>query len=159
MNRYYEKIIDQHHRRIYGYLMKFFLSPEDVEDLLQDVFISFYAKMDNIDPQKYSSYLFRTAHNKAINYLKKQKKFVDYNEFYHQEITHANNEDKEKAKEIKIKIALAKLKPKEMLAIELKFYQNKSYREIADILETTPNAVDSLLFRARKKLRLFLKEK
>jgi len=157
MENDFESIVDKYSGKLYGYLMKLLSTHADAEDVLQDVFVSFYAKMAFINSEKFSSYLFRTAHNKAINHLKKEKRYAPYNDFKHAQVSEPQPDEENKAK--KIRQALKKLKPKELLAVELQIYQNKSYREIADIMETTPNAVDSLLVRAKKKLRIFLQDK
>lgn len=154
----FDCLVDMYSGQLYGYLKKRLHSADDVEDILQSVFISFWAKMPFIDPEKYSSYLFRAAHNKAVNFMKKNSRYVGYETFKHQETIEHDYEDREEQKRRQITAAFRKLKPKEALAVELQFYQNKSYKEIADIMETTPHAVDSLLFRAKKKLRQLLQD-
>ncbi len=154
----FDGIVDRYSGQLYGYLKKRLHSGDDVEDILQSVFFSFWAKMPFINPQKYPAYLFRTAHNKAINYMKKNSRYVEYETLKHQKISEPDFEDRKEKQRQQIIAAFQKLKPKEALAIELQYYQNMSYKQIAGIMETTPDAVDSLLFRAKKKLRHILQD-
>ncbi len=155
----FETIINQYGGRIFGYLLRFLLNREDTEDILQNVFISFYHHMDEIDPQKYLPYLYRTARNQAINFQKKRKRYVSLPETELEDLP--DNDDIEKnnsENNIKLQEAMHKLKEKEKLVLELQFYQNMGYKEIARLMRITPRAVDSLLVRAKRKLRKFLRD-
>ncbi|RLC52762.1 MAG: hypothetical protein DRZ79_00605, partial [Candidatus Cloacimonadota bacterium] len=63
-----------------------------------------------------------------------------------------NSEQQEKLNKI-ISSCMQKLKPEQAFILELQFFQKKSYKEIAEILETSESAVDSKLVRAKRKLR------
>jgi RNA polymerase sigma-70 factor, ECF subfamily len=151
----FEKTVKEYGRKLYGYLLKFLSNPEDAEDILQSTFTAFYNNMPAINSAKYSSYLFRTAHNKAINYLKKEKRYTRYNEFSDEQHTLPTEENPEIAK---LQDAMKRLKPKELLVLELQMYQDMDYKQIAETLETTVSAIDSILVRAKRKLRSFLQE-
>jgi RNA polymerase sigma-70 factor (ECF subfamily) len=155
MNRTdFEVVVEEYGRQLYGYLLRFLANRDDAEDILQEVFISFYNRMDKVDPARYSSYLYRSAHNQAINFKKKKSRHVTLTDGHISTLAADSDNDPEaEAKNEKIRQALQDLKPKEMLAVELKYYQNKSYDEIAEIMGSTSRAVDSLLVRAKKKLR------
>ncbi len=56
-----------------------------------------------------------------------------------------------------IEQAISRLPDRQRMAVVLKYVEQMSYREIAEALETTPGAVDSLLSRARDRLRAELK--
>jgi len=150
----FQAIIDEYGQQLYGYLVRFLANRDDAEDILHDVFISFYERIDRVDPDKYSSYLYRSAHNHAINFQKKRGRHVGLSESHISTLAsddESTGEEEEKNEEIRN--ALQELKPKEMMVIELKYFQNKSYEEIAEIMGNTSRAVDSLLVRAKKKLR------
>ncbi len=154
-----ERIIDQYGNKIYGYLLRFLSNREDAEDVLQSVFLSFCGQIDNIDPQKYEAYLFRSAHNQAINYKKRKKRFLLFGSVKESILSPAFKDSiPADEKNARIREALKRLKPQEMLAIELQFYQEKSYKEIAFIMGTSNRAVDSILVRAKRKLRKYLQD-
>ncbi|MBW6515540.1 MAG: sigma-70 family RNA polymerase sigma factor [Candidatus Cloacimonetes bacterium] len=159
IKRDFENIVDEFGPKLYGYLIRFLNNRDDAEDVLQSVFIAFYNHIHHIDPQKYSAYLFRAAHNSAINYKRKRDRYIRLDDTILEEQDRESgqsstiNEGKKN-----IQSALSKLKAKEILAIELQFYQGKGYEEIAKIMGITVKAVDSLLVRAKRKLRKFLQD-
>jgi RNA polymerase sigma-70 factor (ECF subfamily) len=154
----FTRVIEEYSNRIYGFLLRFLANREDAEDVSQIVFLSFYRKMETIDPSKYGAYLFRSAHNAAINYKKKKKRYVSLDTTVTEPVSEESRESEDKEKQESFKRAFKKLKPEESLAIELQFYQKKSYQEIAGIIGKTPQAVDSILVRAKRKLRRYLQD-
>jgi len=152
----FEEILRSEGEKIFNYLRKILRNRSDAEDLMQETFLAFYKNMDNIHEKAFSSYLFRTAYHKALNYLKKRKKTEKFRQFSEDLENIARSPEKENNNDNLNKIislCLQKLKPEQAFIIELQFFQKKSYKEIAEILETTESAVDSKLVRAKRKLR------
>lgn len=149
----FELLLQNESKKIYNYLLKILRNKEDAEDILQETFIAFHKKMNIVKESSYKSYLFRTAYHKALNLIKKRnaknKLVTNYHEMDHFNDERIENNDN---KNELIKNALSQLKQDEALIIELQFYQKLSYKQIAEVLETTQSAVDSKLVRAKKKL-------
>jgi RNA polymerase sigma factor (sigma-70 family) len=152
----FEAVLNSEKKKIFNYLLKILRNREDAEDILQEVFIAFYNKMETVDENYFTSYLYRAAHNKALNLIKSRKRKDDLNVHFEDmermpeapvETENPNNE--------KIRFAMRQLKEEQALILELKYFQKKSYKEIAEILETTESAVDSKLVRAKRKLKKF----
>ncbi|MCD4817258.1 MAG: sigma-70 family RNA polymerase sigma factor [Candidatus Cloacimonetes bacterium] len=155
----FELFLRKENKKIYNYLLKILRNSEDAEDVMQDVFISFYKKVDSVKPIAYESYLFRTAYHKALNFIKKNKKkksiMFEMNEMDH----YAVNEDKANSNNNDIvHRAMQNLSLKDATIIELKYFQKKNYSEIAEILSITSSAVDSKLVRARRKLKKIISQ-
>ena len=152
----FEVILRLENKKIFNYLLKILRNREDAEDILQETFLAFHKKMDVVNDVTYLSYLFRTAHNKALNLIKKrnkQNKFSsNYSEMEYMPATETDN-SADKQKNSMVQNAMAKLSVKDALLLELQFYQKMSYKEIAEYLEMTVSAVDSKLVRAKKKLK------
>jgi RNA polymerase sigma factor (sigma-70 family) len=55
----FEEILQKEGKKIFNYLLKILRNRSDAEDLLQEVFIAFYKKMDTINENAFSSYLFK----------------------------------------------------------------------------------------------------
>ena len=153
----FETLIHKESKKILNYLLKMVRNYEDAEDLLQETLLSFYKKSNNVNPDYYTSYLFKTAYHKAINHIhkKKRKKELSVEDFHYlkappDEKDGTNDENSEKV----IK-AMAKLSIKDATILDLQFYQKKSYQEISDIMGISVKAVDSRLVRAKKRLRKF----
>jgi len=155
----FEFILRENNRRIFNYLLKILRNQEDAEDILQDVFIAFYHKMENINENAYQSYLYKTAYNKALNLIKsrKKKKNLTQEQMIYKE-TQKNEQNPNNEKNEILKKAFNKLPPKYAILLELQFYQKMSYKEIAKKLSTTISAVDSKLVRAKKKLKKIISQ-
>ena len=155
----FEFILRENNKRIFNYLLKILRNQEDAEDILQDVFVSFYLKMENINENASLSYLYKTAYNKALNLIKsREKKRLLTREHRINSETRENKSNQEDRKKEMIKKAFSKLPPKYAVLLELQYYQKMSYKEIAKTLSTTISAVDSKLVRAKKKLKKIISQ-
>ncbi len=146
----FRTILKIENKKIFNYLLRVLRHREDAEDVLQETFISFYHKMENVDAKLYRSYLFTTAYHKALNVIKVRKKKEQTANLDHiaEEIAEDNS-----SKNDMVKKCLQQLSPEDAFIIELQFYQKMSYKEIAKVLKCTVSAVDSRLVRAKRKLK------
>ena len=155
MQRYTEKLI-RYIVRVTG------SSREDAEDILQGVFIKAYRNLNNFDTSlKFSSWIYRIAHNEAVSYLRKRSarpKTINpeaseilvgliKTDFDIQEAI-----DKKKLEE-RIRETIQKLDQKYRDVLILKYIEGKDYREISDILKRPQGTVATLLRRAKERLR------
>jgi len=130
-------------------LLKFHKNKEDAEDVLQSTFIEFYKQANKKNIEHHSAYLYRTAHNKSINLKNKNRKISPLNTDNYSE-TKKIEETQDSPKTLQLKKVLHELSPKHIQVIELKYYQNKRYKEIAEIMNITESAVESLLVSSKK---------
>ena len=65
-------IVDRYEDKMKRYSRKFLLNQDDINDIVQDVFIKAYTNIQSVDiKRKFSSWLYRIAHNHLVNYLRK----------------------------------------------------------------------------------------
>lgn len=77
-------IIDRYEKRLKNYLLYLTKDKEKINDIVQNTFIKTYINLNSFNKKmKFSSWVFRIAHNEAINLLKKESFFkkVDFNFF------------------------------------------------------------------------------
>lgn len=137
---------------------------QEAEDITQETFFRAYRNIASFNPKlKFSSWLYRIAHNQAVNYIKKHYRFktVEFseeikNKFFEERNVLETIFEKENAKEVNK--ALYKLNSSSREILELAFFEEKSYLEIADILEMSVNSVGSNIKRAKDKLKYILEE-
>jgi RNA polymerase sigma-70 factor, ECF subfamily len=142
------------------------LSEEDVQDLLQEVFIKIYQKLNEYDEVlKFSSWAYRIAHNHVIDHFRKinarpKMNALDDGEWERLIVAsvHVENEimNKDCVEKIKIIIAQLPIKYKEVLV--LRFIEEKDYEEIMDILKKPKGSVATLISRGKSILIKRLKE-
>ncbi|MBC8415618.1 MAG: sigma-70 family RNA polymerase sigma factor [Candidatus Cloacimonetes bacterium] len=159
----FEVILRAENKKIFNYLLKILRHREDAEDILQETFIAFHKKMVVVSDESYISYLFRTAHNKALNFIKVRQKRNDFSSNYSDMEQIPDSENSQPAEEENpnnkiIRKAISKLPEKYALLLEMQFYRKMSYKEIALAMDITAGAVDSRLVRAKKKLKKIISQ-
>lgn len=142
------------------------LSKDDTDDLLQEVFIKIYQKLNEYsETLKFSSWAYRIAHNHVIDYFRKTSARPHTNalEDYEWEkmikaSVHIEKDimDKDCAEKIKKCIQDMPLAYKEILI--LRFIEEKEYEEIMDILKKPKGTVATLIRRGKKLLAKKMKE-
>ncbi len=141
---------------------------EDAEDVLQDIFLKVYLNLNDFKPDlKFSSWIYRIAHNQVIsNFRKRQARPEAYSmpidspgfQLLADDIALDNQSDIN-LRQVLISKALQKIEAKYREILVLKFFEDKSYQEISDILKKPSGTVASLLNRAKKSLKNNLPEK
>lgn len=81
----YIHIVRQYERMIYTIINRILHNNEESEDLAQEIFIKVYQQLDRYNyKSKFSTWLYRIAYNETIDYIRKQKRYInidkiDYN--------------------------------------------------------------------------------
>ncbi len=162
----YVFIINKYENKIERYLKRLGdLRNEDIEDLLQDIFLKVYKNLNNFNPElKFSSWIYRIAHNEAINKFKRNRNvnlnFDDIDYFINKisdcvdcnKENISNNIDNSFLKD-KIQTTLSKMNIKYREVLMLKFIEDKDYNEISDIIKKPIGTVGTLINRAKKQFK------
>jgi RNA polymerase sigma-70 factor, ECF subfamily len=143
------------------------LPKEDIEDLLQEIFIKIYQKINEYDKLlKFSSWAYRIAHNHIIDYFRKTGARPKTNSLEEYELTKVLKSDSNLEKELaskdclkRTKECLMKIPLKYREVLILRFIEEKSYEEIMDILRKPKGTVATLIARGRESLSATMKEK
>ena len=153
-------LVNRYKNKLYGYIRKITaVSAEDAEDLLQEIFLKAYLNLNDFDiGLKFSSWIFRIAHNEVISaYRKKLARPQHSAEPLDESIAESIAADFNITKRIddallrdKVSAVLDQLKKDCREIIILKFMEEKSYQEISDILKKPMGTVASLMNRAKK---------
>lgn len=144
---------------------------DDADDLTQDVFIQIYKSIKNFkEKSSISTWIYRITISKAyeyIRYKKRKKRFsiltnlfredgssIDVPDFEHPGVI---LEKKESSKFLFN--AIEKLNYYQKTAYILKNIQGMPYSKISQIMEKSVSSIESLIFRAKKNLKIELKKK
>ncbi len=136
-------------------------------DLLQEIFIKTFVHLNDYDHSlQFSSWIYRIAHNETVSYFRKERSrpgvLTRVEDFFLFE-TIADDAGWSDPKEqrhtaLEIKAAVDRLEPKYRDIIVLKFFEEKSYEEISDILQIPQGTVATLVSRAKKKIKIYLEK-
>ncbi len=154
MERYYKKLL--------RYGKRFVSDSAAIEDSVQDIFISTYKTINSFNPSlKFSSWLYRIAHNAFVNALRKQQRsHIPVPSFdLDVIIPHSVDEDAPPSEEElramreMIDRGLEKVKPKYREVLILHFLEDFSYKDISDILKIPIGTVGIRVMRGKEALR------
>jgi RNA polymerase sigma-70 factor (ECF subfamily) len=152
-----EEIMKREGRKLFNMVLRMVRQREEAEELLQEVFTSFYNNLDKINPPARTSYLYKIGYHKTLNRIKKMKRERNLYQTQLEKPVAGSEPDQSLRNEI-IKKALSQLNPAEALLIDLQFYQKLSYKQISEITGHSVGSIDSRLVRAKRKLRGILEK-
>lgn len=156
-----DQIIDRYQQKLLRYVTGIIKDPDKAEDIVQETFISVYKNINSFDlRRKFSSWIYRIAHNKAISEIRKQS-FLGLESAFNvpgvenldQTIT--KELDRAKTKDLIIG-SVNDLSLKYREPIQLRFMEEKSYEEISDILRIPKSTVGVRIKRGLEKLKILL---
>lgn len=159
-------LIERYEKKMRNYARKFLSDKEDINDVLQEIFIKAYRNIMSFDAERrFSPWLYRIAHNEFINVLKKKNKktipLLDSDIFFPQHISAKDDLNQQiDQKEIKETIDkfLDKLEPKYKEPIILYYFEDLSYKEIADVMHIPIATVGIRIKRAKDMMKAISKE-
>ena len=161
----FSQLLAAHRKTVINICYRFFLNQEDAEDISQEVFIEVYHSLKNFrGDSKLSTWIHRIAVSKSLDEIKKRnskKRIKSLGEIIGledvanwvvgKERPDKTYEDKEGYQ--KLLDALNKLPENQRIAITLSKVEGYSNPEIAELMQTTLTAVDSLIYRAKQQLK------
>lgn len=168
----YAELMKNYRDSLYFMLLKMTNNPHDAEDLTIEAFGKAFKKLHQYTPEyAFSTWLFKIASNNCIDFIRKKKKYtfsIDQNYDDNETGTEMAlkipaevlDPEEELVKKQKIKLmreVVEKLKPHYRTLIELRYFKELSYEEIAQELNLPLGTVKAQLFRAREFLYQILK--
>lgn len=141
---WFNQIFAENKGRVFHY-SKRFLQGREAEDLVQYAFTKLWETRDKLEIENYRSWLFKIIRNHAIDIFRKRKRELPFEVGRHDLVFGKNLENHVMAKQIHD--WLLDLKPEEREVLILKFQEELSYKEIADVTGKTTSSVGVLLHR------------
>lgn len=155
VDRYKDKLLN-FIRRMSG------LPTEDAQDVLQNIFLKVYLNLNSFDDDlKFSSWIYSIARNQVINNYRKHKirpegNSIKIDESLVERLIFDFNIEKEldiKILNQQIFLVLNELKGKWREVLILRFFEEKDYNEISDIIKKPSGTVASMLNKAKKEFK------
>ena len=167
----FKKLVDDYQVMVYNTALGIVQNEDDADDITQEVFIQVFRSVSSFKgDSKFSTWLYRITIGKALDHEKKKKRkkrfgFVQSLFGGHEEVDMqmaefdhpgVRLEKKERANELFN--ALKQIPDKQRTAFTLHKLEGQSYQEVAEIMNTTLYAVESLMGRAKANLKKELKK-
>jgi RNA polymerase sigma-70 factor (ECF subfamily) len=156
-------LVDRYKDKLLNFIRKMSnLAVEDAQDVLQDVFLKVYLNLNSFDDDlKFSSWIYSITRNQIISNYRKIKVRPEGNSIKIDEtLIERLVSDFNIEKELDLKIlnqqifsVLNELKSKWKEVLVLKFFEEKDYEEISDIIKKPSGTVASMLNKAKKEFK------
>jgi RNA polymerase sigma-70 factor (ECF subfamily) len=160
----YAELLDRYRESVYFLLMKMVNNKDDAEDLTIEAFGKAFKNIEQYTPNfAFSTWLFRIATNNCIDFIRKKRMVTlsldrTFTSGDGDEMTmdvRADSADPEesmirKQKNVLMRSLVEKLKPRYRILIEMRYFQELSYEEIAEKLDLPLGTVKAQLFRSRE---------
>lgn len=164
-NQAFGFLVEKYEASIKRYARKFTQDPETINDIAQTVFLKAFSHINSFNPKlKFSSWLYRIAHNELVNFLKKKKELplFDFDTFW-PHLSPGKKELENETEKIMMKETfekcLAKIPAKYREVINFYYLENLSYEEIAEILHAPASTVGVRLKRGKAVLKKLCRDK
>lgn len=164
----FKELVEKHKLSILNLCLRFTSNKEDAEDLAQEVFIRIFQAAPRYEAKSsFKTWFYRIAINLCINHQRRKKLL----RFFSIDSNHKNDPDfrekiqnitdteqpdinfEQREKQKIVQQAIESLPENQQAVVILYRYNNLSYKEIADILDTSVSAVESRLHRAKLNLK------
>jgi RNA polymerase sigma factor (sigma-70 family) len=160
----YEELLVRYRDSVYFLLLKMVNNKDDADDLTIEAFGKAFKNIEQYTPNfAFSTWLFRIATNNCIDFIRKRRMVTisidrTFTSGDGDEMTmdvRSETLDPEehlirKQKNILMRSLVDKLKPRYRILIELRYFQELSYEEIAERLDLPLGTVKAQLFRSRE---------
>ncbi len=161
-----EQIYLTHKNLVYNLALNYVQNSEDAEEITQDVFLTVHQSLSSFKAEaNIKTWIYRITINKSLDFLKakkRQKRFSNLTSLFFEnspEIKHQESDFKhpgiimeEKEAFKKLFETINQLPDNQKTVLILSKIENKSQKEIAEILNLTVKAVESLFQRAKKNI-------
>jgi RNA polymerase sigma factor (sigma-70 family) len=148
----YNKAVDAYADNLYRFVLKNLKDDAMSSDIIQDTFEKLWVKLEDVGALKVKSYLFTTAYHTMIDYIRKEKRFVDMDpsglEMSHSQHYSDLGELLERA--------VRNLPEDQRSVVMLRDYEGYSYKEIAEITGLSESQVKVYIYRARVYLKGYI---
>lgn len=165
----FRSLVGRYERQILNLAYRYCGDVQESRDLAQEIFLKVFLNAGRWRPRaRFSSWLFRVAVNHCLNHSRRKAREPLFSttrldspsckeseqgpdRIWGPEDSQQHSAERERA--LRVRQAVLSLPPRQRLALILHRYHGFSYREIADHMECSQGAVESLLVRAMDRLR------
>lgn len=168
----YADLLSRYWDSVYFMLLKMVHNKDDAEDLTMEAFGKAFKNLANYEPDfAFSTWLFKIANNNAIDHIRRQhnktisidsqgRDTEDDTPLQLQSDTPDPEEEMiQKQKTELLKMVVNQLKPRYCRLVQLRYFEEYSYEEIAETLNLPLGTVKAQLFRAKDLLYQIIKTK
>ncbi len=158
----FRALMAKYQERLYWHIRKMVYEHDDANDVIQNTFIKVYRSIAKFEGKsQLYTWLYRIATNESITFINKKKKkatsSIDNEEFNLANRLHADEYFDGDEIQMQLQLALEQLPEKQRLVFNMRYFDEMSYADISEILETSVGALKASYHHAAKKIESYLK--
>ncbi|MDN5346996.1 MAG: polymerase sigma-70 factor, subfamily [Clostridia bacterium] len=156
----FAELVKRYQRQVYSLAYRLVNNQEDALDLSQDIFLKLYQNLGKYDPQRpFSPWLYRLACNVCYTSLRRRPqealpldKVIEFTPLVPLD---GGPEDYYESREVQelVRRAIAELPENYRVPIVLRYLENLTYQQIADIMELPLSTIETRLYRGKALLQ------
>ncbi len=156
-------LMDKYQERLYHHIRKMVIEHDDTNDVLQNCFIKVFKSIHNFEGKsKLYTWLYRIATNEAITWINKKKRkstnSIDGEDNILVQTLRADQYFDGDEVQIQLQLALRQLPEKQRTVFNLRYFEELSYKEISELLDTSVGGLKASYHHAVKKIENYFKE-
>jgi RNA polymerase sigma factor (sigma-70 family) len=162
-DRAFRVLVETYSQRMYAHIRRMVLHHDDANDVLQNTFVKVYRYMGQFKGEaKLYTWLYRIASNEAITFINARtaRHHVSVEDQAASLSARLQADDYFDGDELqeRLKVAIALLPTKQQLVFNMRYYDEMSYEDMAEALETSAGALRASFHLAVKKVARFLEQ-
>lgn len=161
--RFFDQFVHEHEQALYTFALRLIGNKEDAADLVQDALTQTWRTLSQVDPSAggYAKWCYRILRNLCIDYRRKKRPRTAEDEELERAVDKQTLRPEEiyehRVTSVQVREAMLGLEEKYCEVLLLRYQEDKSYEEIAEILEVPITTVETRIHRAKKMLQVKLK--
>jgi RNA polymerase sigma-70 factor (ECF subfamily) len=159
----FEQLVNQYSEQLYWQIRRIVLLHEDADDVLQNVFLKAWSKLDSFHQEsKISTWLYRIALNESLDFMRKKKTQMvstDDDETTVGSTLMADDYFNGTEAEAMLQEAIAQLPDVQRTVFNMRYFDDMRYSEISEILQTSEGSLKASYHIAVKKISEFFKHR
>jgi len=156
-SKFFTPLVTRYKEKFFYYLKSFAgFHDDEAADVIQSAFIKIYKNLNNFDKQlKFSSWAYRIIHNEAIDELRRcrRNQVLTLDGLEIPDFVNLDEEIDKGLDKAKVTKALKDLKDEYRQILILRFFEQREYKEISDILQKPIGTVGTMIDRAKKQFK------
>jgi RNA polymerase sigma-70 factor (ECF subfamily) len=167
----WEKLVKRYESKIYNHGLRLTGNSSDAMDLMQEVFLGVYRNLHRFrGDAKFSSWIFRIAHNKAVDMNRRKRLMTspprfstedegdEFEKFPGKTDFEPENRLGNTEQNARVLKMLSELSSDQRSIVELKIFQSLTFDEIAELQDISVNTAKTRFYSALKKLKVVSEE-
>jgi len=155
----FRQLVLAYQQRLYRVIRRQVSSHEDADDVLQNTFLKVFRHLDGFEGRsEFYTWIYRIAQNEVYTFIKSNSKrrWMDLEDHAERkEEPHLNSDDVLRS----LEMAVSKLPERQQMVFRMRYYDELSYKQMAEILDLTAGALKASFHHAVKKIEEELKSR